>query len=213
MNEVSSTDHISTMIGSLTNIYNKARLNGKLKATNLYILEAIYKLIGECELSLTQTQKTLLIELYRNIVATSDDICYYTDLEEMKSKFTQGNTSDNGLIISENKIHYWQETEVSTTATDIQTSLLSDAYLASKPYDTNAAFQAGKTISYINVGRISFAIPKATSVSNYKLYDYLGNEVTSGFTKAFISTKNILVYTSINIYGYGDLLFKVIKTA
>lgn len=213
MNEVNSNDHISTMIGSLTNIYNKARLSGKLKATNLYLLEAVYKLIGECELSLTQTQKTLLIELYRNIVATSDEICFYTDLEEMKSSFTQGNSSGNGLIISENKIHYWQETDVSTTSSSILTSLLSDAYLASKPYDTNVAFQAGKTISYTNVGLISFAIPKATSISNYKIYDYLDNDVTTGFTKTFISTKNILVFISNNIYGYGDLLFKVIKIA
>lgn len=213
MNEVSINSHTSTMFGSLTNIYNKAKMNGKLKSSNLYLLEAIYKLVGECELSLTQTQKTSLIDLYKNIISKSDEICLYTDLDELKSTFTQSASNDNGLVVSENKIHYWQETSTSVTFADIQASLLNDAYLAAKAYDTNTAFQSGKTISYNNVGLISFAIPKATSVSNYKIYDYLNNDVTAGFDKAFISTKNILLFTSKNIYGYGNLLFKLIKIA
>jgi len=213
MNEVSINSHTSTMFGSLTNIYNRAKSNGKLKSSNLYLLEAIYKLVGECELSLTETQKNSLIELYRNVIATSDEICSYTELDELKSKFNQSGSNDNGLVISENKIHYWQENEVSSTSSNILISLLEDSYLNSKPYDTNAAFQSGKTISYNSVGLISFAVPNASSSSNYKIYDYLNNDVTSGFTRNFISTKNILVYISNNIYAYGDLLFKIIKTS
>ena len=213
MNEVSNNNNTSTMIGSLVNIYNKARLTGKLKAKNLYMLDAIYKLIGDCGSSLTHDQKVLLAELYTKIASDSDEICIYTELSGLDSSFSQSTSSNNAVVVSENKIYYWQENSPSVTAADIQLAILNDSYLTSKPYDFNTAFISGKTISYSSVGLISFAIPNASSTSNYKIYDYLNNDVTSGFTKTFISTKNILLFTSNNIYSYGDLLFKIIKIA
>ena len=67
--------HITVMTCSLDVIYNQSRITGKLNASNLYLLEAINKLLMGCNSSLTERQKRSLFTLYNNILTSSKEIC------------------------------------------------------------------------------------------------------------------------------------------
>ena len=87
--------HISIVTSSLSAIYNQSRITGKLNSSNLYLLEAINKLLGGCTTSLTTVQKRILFSLYNSILTSSKEICNVplqnlTDVQS-KPKFVQNN--------------------------------------------------------------------------------------------------------------------------
>ena len=129
-----------------------------------------------------------------------------------KINFIQAEKTDcNNYPSNTNYIYYWQEDGPSITISEI-TDLLDDfGFIFSKEKDTKQAFSIGKDISYILVGRISFAIVDSKSTDDYIIYDYLNNNVTEGFTKIYIESHKLITYVSNNIYANGIMNFKIKK--
>lgn len=96
--DLNQKGHTSVLIGSLEKIYKQLRLTGKLKSTDLYILDAIYKLLNGCDASLTHIQRRELLSLYNDILNSSQTLCQPIILPEDKvspaSNFIQAEALD-----------------------------------------------------------------------------------------------------------------------
>jgi len=215
MIDINEKTHTSVVIGSLDKIYNQSRVTGVLHSNDVYILDAIYKLLSGCSTSITHIQRRSLISLYNTILNTSKYTCKSIILNQdkviLKSKFTQAEYTDCNTIGNLQKIYYWQEPNIDILLDDIISNVSVNGYLQTKSFDTIPVFEIGKTISYINIGLISFAITNSLETDNYRLYDIMNNDVTDGFTRTYLDNKTIL-FVSNNIYSYSDMFIKITKS-
>lgn len=216
MIEINEKNHASVVISSLEKIYNNGKITGKLEATDLYILNLIYRLLSGCCLELTDYQKKYLMNAYRNIYFHSTGICPINSIEIYKptyrTPFFQADSIDCNDYPVADKIYYWQEENYLTIIDDILPLVDDQDYFLNKPFDTKEAFEIGKDIDYVEIGRICFAITEATTDDIYKIYDSQNNEVTHTFTRAFVDSINTILFVSSNIYSHGTMFIKIKKT-
>ena len=216
MQQINEKSHYSTLISSLNKEYTKTKIGKPLTPNDIYLLDIIYNLLNGCCLELSSLEYRQLLNIYNNILFNSKVICNNSYQQEYqitkKDKFIQAEKTDcNNYPSNTNYIYYWQEDGPSITISEI-TDLLDDfGFIFSKEKDTKQAFSIGKDISYILVGRISFAIVDSKSTDDYIIYDYLNNNVTEGFTKIYIESHKLITYVSNNIYANGIMNFKIKK--
>lgn len=215
MIEINEKNHTAIVIGSLDKIYNNSKITGILRSNDVYILEAIYKLLSGCTTSISHIQKRTLISLYNTTLNTSKFTCKSSVIKVnnyiLKSKFTQANYTDCSTISDLQKVYYWQESNTSITETDIINNVNVNGYLQTKLFDTIPVFNIGKTIPFTNIGLISLAITNSLETDNYRIYDILNNDITESFSRTYLNNKTIL-FISNNIYSYGDLFIKLNKS-
>lgn len=213
MYTIDENTHIASTLASLDKIYNKAKINGLLEPENLYILDAIYKLTNGCYDVLTNTEYKILLNKYVKILDSKINVikalsCNTTE-PQLKPVFIQSEANDCNDYVKSSKIYYWQEEDYTTTNLQIVNKVKVSGFLSTKPSTTYLAFKDGKLINYTNVGKICFALTESLITDDYLIYDILNNDITSTFTKTFIDLQNITVYTSNNIYGFGNITFKI----
>jgi hypothetical protein len=215
MTNINEKTHTAVVIGSLDKIYNQSRVTGILNSGDIYILDGIYKLLSGCSTSINHLQRRSLISLYNTILNTSKYTCKSIILNQdkvlLKSKFTQAECSDCNNTGDSQKVYYWQEPNTTIVRNDIIANVNASGYIQTKTSDTIANFNIGKTINYTSIGIISFAITNSLSNDNYKIYDILNNDITESFTRTYFENKTIL-FTSNNIYSYGDVFVKLTKS-
>jgi hypothetical protein len=216
MQQINEKSHYSTLISSLNKEYKKTKLAKVLTPNDIYLLDVVYNLLQGCCLELSDKEIQKLLKIYNDVLFNSKVICNnnYQEVYQMsdKNKFIQAEKTDcNNYPSNANYIYYWQEDNPSVTISDITGFLDDYGFIFSKEKDTKQIFSLGKDISYISIGRISFAIEESLSTDNYILYDYLNNDVTEGFTKVYIESHKTLTYISNNIYANGIMNFKIKK--
>lgn len=214
MMDINEKTHTSVVIGSLDKIYNQSRVTGILHSNDVYILDAIYKLLSGCTTSITHIQRRSLISLYNTILNSSKYTCKSIILNKdkviLKSKFTQAEYTDCNTTTNLQKIYYWQEPNITIIEKDIINNVSINGYLQTKSFDTIPNFEIGKTISYTSIGLISFAITNSLETDNYRLYDILNNDITDGFNRTYLNNKTIL-FVSNNIYSHSNMFIKLKK--
>ena len=214
MLDINEKNHVSVVIGSLDKIYKDAKIYGKLYPKDIYLLEAVYKLLSGCDTALLNTQRRILLSLYNKILYQSKNICPVI-LEqykvEPKPKFIQAETQDCNNYPVYNKIFYWQEDSYLTTESILIPIVDDTGFFSNKLFDTFPVFETGKDIEYNNIGRVCFAVMEATDSATYEIKDALNNIVTHTFDSVFIDQINTTLFVSQNIYSHGNMTFKIKK--
>ena len=216
MQQINEKSHYATLISSLNKEYKKTKTGKSINPIDIYLLDIVYNFLYGTNLALSAIEVKQLLKMYNIILHGSKIICNnnYQETYQMskKDKFIQAEKTDcNNYPSNTNYIYYWQEDDPSITISEI-TDLLDDfGFIFSKEKDTKQAFSIGKDISYILVGRISFAIVDSKSTDDYIIYDYLNNNITEGFTKIYIESHKLITYVSNNIYANGIMNFKIKK--
>lgn len=113
------------------------------------------------------------------------------------------------LFESESDVYYWQLDNTQDTITEV-TALLSPAYIAAKSSLPFSTFEAGHIVSYVDVGRICFAI-MPTQVQNFLISDSLNNDVTDEFDIYYDIPMSLALFVSKIPYGFGNIYFKFKK--
>lgn len=214
MENISEKKHISVLISSLEKIYNRFKLKGKSNTKELYILDAIYKLIGGCETALTGDQQRMLTMLYHKIGSTSDTICYSTILKqkiyEFKSSFIEVKCDEScNNIPNTDWIYYWQEDEIGKDFQDIFNDTLSDTFTSDKSRDTRGAFNTGKNITLTTVGKLCFLIVNIEQSATFKIRDINNIDVSTGFSIMYNDDKRAILVMSNNEYTPSNLTLKI----
>ena len=212
MIEITIKQHLSVLIGSIEKIYNKAVLTGKLEVKDIYYLNSIYKLLNKVEL--TNSQNNMLINYYNKLAYYSDTICPPKVIKKYQTtlipKFQQLESTDCNTYSKNKSILYWQE--VYTLNNSQITDLVDNTnYLIDKPSDTYENFEINKNIDYNKVGKIVF-LALESNTTNYQIKDDLNNDVTHTFNIQLVPILNATLFISDNIYSYGTINFKIIKT-
>lgn len=216
MLEISEKSHTSVLISSLSKIYNKVKTGKPLKSDKLYLLNIVYKLLDGCCIELSNSQRKILLNIYRNLYFEyPEQICPGPLIKKYqmvtKPKFIQADSTDCNTYTKYNKIFYWQESNYLTTKEILEPLIDDSGYFNDKLFDTFANFELGKNIEYNNIGRICFAIMESNITSEYKIYDSLNNDVTHTFDTIFIDQVNTILIVSQNIYSHGNMTFKIKK--
>lgn len=201
--------HLKSIICSLNKSFIQATIHGKLKSSQIYMLNTIYNLLTKCENSMSTNNINKLSLLYNNVFYSCPQICKEYVVKST-STFTQNN-SDNTLT-SKTFIHYWQETDYFTTFEDIKTLIENPIYYGLKPHDSYNVFNIGKTISYTNIGKTCFLLKNTLLLNEYSIYDILDNDVTESFLKHYDTINSNTLFVSKNIYAHGNILFKIKNT-
>lgn len=206
--------HISNVIASLTKIYNQSKLNGQLHSEDIYILDAIYKLMNGCETSINDFQKKTLNSLYNSIINNSKYICSKTIFKNYivnSNKFIQAETTDCNTLPIQDLVYYWQE-PLGIIDETILENIATGTYLDTKPSDLKESFVKGKDINYIDIGLICFALNKVSSIEKYYIFDDDNNaDITNGFESFYNDELKTRIFISYNIYSYGLMNFKIKK--
>lgn len=215
MIEINEKNHQSALISSLEKVYNNGKLTGRLNSIDIYLLNIIYKLLNNCCIELTDIQKKILMDMYRNIYFHSEQICNTTSIEiyehVYKTPFFQAEVDDCNTYPVADKIYYWQEQNYNTTIEDILLLVDDQDYFLNKSYDSKENFEIGKNITYNNIGRICFAITEYDDLENYEIFDTLNNNITTTFDFEFVESIKTLLIVSKNIYSNGDVKIKIKK--
>lgn len=207
--------HISSIIASLNKAYSQSKLNGQLNTEDIYILDSIYKLLNNCETSLTDKNKNILEKLYRHILYTSKYICkapvYKSYFSKTINTFVQEETGDCNTLPIQDLIYYWQE-PLGITDVTILENIAEGSYLNTKTSDLKSNFIEGKNINYIDIGLICFALNNISSTDQYFIYDDDNNaNVTEGFESFYNDELKTRIFISYNIYSHGIMNFKIKK--
>lgn len=206
MIEINDKNHISVLLSSLDKIYNQGKINGKLEAIDLYILNIIYKLLNNCCLELTNEQRKCLMNSYRNMYFYSNTICQATPIQiyqtNYKTKFFQAESEDCNNYPKFEDIYYWQE-PLGRNFANIHPDIVDSTYLIGKSFDTEENFKLGKDIDYSDIGVICFLVTDTLTTDTYKIYDILNNDITHTFNTIYIDSLNSTLFVSSNSYSYG----------
>lgn len=213
MQQIYEKSHYATVISSLNKEYKKAKIGKSIIPNDIYLLDTVYNLLQESNLTLSDTEKDKLLEIYNILLYKSKIICNntYNEVSQMSKidKFIQAEKTDCNNFPLEtilNVIYYWQEDSITNTIDDIIPEINDRVKLQATYLD----FSDGKTITYSNIGRLCFLLNNETSV-NYSIYDELNNNVTSLFNLQYISVINSVIIVSKSIYSHGDINLKIIK--
>jgi hypothetical protein len=113
------------------------------------------------------------------------------------------------LFESESNVYYWQLDNTEDTITEV-IALLSPVYIAAKSSLPFSTFEAGHIVSYVDVGRICFAI-MPTQVQNFIILDSLNNDVTDEFDVHYEVGMSLALFVSKIPYAFGNIYFKFKK--
>lgn len=214
MIEITPDNHALTLNSSIAKIHKKARLNGKLNAVDLYLLNVLYDLLYTCGLELTHEQRKKAEKVYRSIYNCSDDICKVTEIKgyttKFESKFVVQEITDQNIIPVVAKVSYWQE-PLGVDSTEILDLIATNTYVNTKPSKTKEEFLNGVDINYQDIGLIVFVINCNKESDQYEIFDYNGFDVTDAFNSFFDEDLELRIFISKNIYSYGIMEFKIKK--
>jgi hypothetical protein len=208
-------EHTLTTYGSLNKSFNNAIVFGKLNSTDIYVLDAMYKLLTRCKESLTTSEIDMLTLLYNDLFYKSMDICKtYPKItisnQSKTSKFQNSSISTN-TTPSINYISYWKETDLTIDFEELKVLVQDSNYLTPKSKNTFSNFSKGLNLIFNNFGRICFYLPDNDSFERFKIYDILNNDITEMFDVYSDYDNRYKVIMSKNIYAYGDIYIKIIK--
>lgn len=213
MQQIYEKSHYATLISSLNKEYKKAKIGKSITPIDIYLLDTVYNLLQESNLTLSDTEKDKLLKIYNILLYNSKVICNntYNEVSQMSKvdNFIQAENTDCNNIPSEvilGIISYWQEDSITNTIEDIIPEINNRVKLNTTYLD----FSDGKIITYSNIGRICFLLNNETSI-NYSIYDELNNDITSLFDIQYVSYVSSVIIVSKSIYSYGDIKFKIIK--
>ena len=211
MNEVKVKAHLAIIISSLDKALKKVKITGKLNIKEIYLLNTIFRILNNLELTDDQTEE--LFGYYTDLIYYSDQICNPEILKTYQTTplitFQQADPDDCNNFETNTNIYYWQE-NYSLVNNDIIDLIDNTSYLINKLYDTYESFELGKNIDYTNIGKLVFLALDSNTI-NYKVYDSLGNDVTHTFYITLIPELNATALISDNIYSHGIINFKIIK--
>jgi len=213
--DLNEKTYTSNLISSIGKIYNQSRLDGKLHVEDLYILNAVYKLLTDCETALTEVHIKILNNLYINIINSSKYLCTskkYSSFAYISQKpFVQAERDDCNSLPIQDLIYYWQE-PLGITSEAIMNNIETGTYLDTKLSDLKSIFEEGKDINYSDIGLICFALNKVSVTDQYFIYDDDNNaNVTGGFESFYNYELKTRIFISINNYSYGIMNFKIKK--
>jgi hypothetical protein len=212
MIEITGNNHALVLNASLKKLFDQGKLNGKLKPEDLYILNVLYNLITECNITITQEQRKQLECLYFTIYNNSPHICKVKGVVgfpvNLDTKFIVQEPNDQDIYTVISKVSYWQES-LGTDAQEILDLIDTGEYIDTKLADTKVVFEAGKDITYSTVGLIVFALNCSEESTKYAIYDILNNDVTNGFQSFYNSALTTRIFISSNIYSFGTINFKI----
>lgn len=215
MQQINEKSHYSTIISSLNKEYKQSKIGKTITPNDIYLLDVVYNLLQGCCLELNNIEIKKLLKIYNTVLHTSKIVCNnnYQEVYQVskKDKFIQAEKTDCNTIPNLQKVYYWQEPNIDILLDDIINNVSINGYLQTKLFDTVPVFEIGKTISYTSIGLISFAITNSLETDNYRIYDIMNNDVTETFTRTYLDNKTIL-FTSTNIYSYGNLFIKLLKS-
>lgn len=215
MQQLNEKLHYSVLINSLNKEYGKNKTGKQMTPDDIYVLDIIYNLLQDCCTPLNNEEKSQLLKMYNYLLFNSNTICnegyyksYQTGKKEIFFQAEKDDCNDVPLKPQPVKIYYWQEESPTITVQQI-IDKSDSTYVFSKNYDFTTQFNIGKDITYTNVGRICFSIVTSKISDNYKIFDYLNNDVTSGFTKTHLPDIDSILFISNNIYANGIINFKI----
>lgn len=107
-------------------------------------------------------------------------------------------TSSNAM-----PVHYWQLSNVVDRIEQV-IPLLSEAYLATKPFKNYEQFEIGTQINYTLIGRVCFAIVGTEDIG-YIILDILGNDISNLFDRYYDEDLKTLLYVSDEIRSYSTI--------
>src|SRR6478609_6385893 len=184
MMEITENNHALVLNASLKKSYNQGRLKGKLTSNDIYILNVIYNLLSECNITISEEQRKQLECLYKTLYNNSSEICKIKTLTgypvDKNTKFIVADKGEQSVVVTIPTVVYWQES-LGTTYQDILDLIATGTYLGTKEAATREAFVKGVDIDYSDIGLIAFALNCTEEDDKYALYDILGNDVTAGF--------------------------------
>lgn len=215
MLEINEINNISVIISSLDKIYKKGQLTGKLDSSNLYILNIIYNLLDNCCLELTNEQRILLMNMYRNIYFYSENICKVSNIKKYKIEpkivFEQAEVTDCNQYTKFENIYYWQEENFEYTIDDVLPLISETGFFSNKLFDTEINFNSGVNCSFSKVGYVCFAILDSLETDTYEIYDVLNNNVTNMFDVDYANDIKTKLFVSKNIYSHSTTNLKIKK--
>lgn len=213
--QIQEKNHFAVLNSSLEKAYNKSKTNGVLENIDLYFLNCIYKLITNSYLTLTSLELNKLISFYNKLLIYNKDLCNLQFITQYRinnvKHFQQADSSDCNELNDFGKIYYWQEDNYLTLNNDILLLLNNINFFNNKQNDTFINFKLGKNIDYLNIGKLCFAIIPSSVNDNYKIYDFLENDITHMFTKSFNTILNCTLYVSDNNYTLSNIKIKIKK--
>lgn len=211
--DIKKQEHLENLLGSLNVFFINAKTKGVIRNKELYLLDTMYYLINTCDV-LTDTQRTDMIKLYYKLLNKfSNLLCKNTIKPSNYYTKSHSYTHDENVFTTStnDKIYYWQEDSVSRTNTNVVDDVTNTNYLSDKSNDSLLVFSTGKDIDYTSTGRICFAIQDVPLTDNYRIYDILDNDITHAFTKTIVTSKNVILFISNNIYAHGMINFEIRK--
>lgn len=212
---VNENEMVANTYASIVKSYNNARMRGKLKSTDTYILDAISSVMTICTETISEELKDRLFKMYNHILDTSEETCRVARAVECSigpdPKFYQQNIEECDNYPIYDDIFYWQETLLSSNITNIKLDVLENDYFDDKSTATIQEFAIGKYIPYSNIGVVCFAILDSIETADFRIYDFLKNEVTSAFDTVFIPEIKGRLFVSQNVYSHGVMQFTIKK--
>lgn len=212
---IENINHTSVINSSLNKIYNKALINGKLKSIDLYVLNLLYKILNNTNLTISIEEKNKLIDYYNNLLVGTKDLCnlqfvYQYKINNIDNTY-QADFTDCNEFNSFSKIYYWQEDFINNNITNVASDILLPNYLNDKLFDTYVNFNNGLSINYNLIGGICFLGTNTLSTDNITIVDYLNNDVTHTFVKTYIPQLKYTLFVSQNIFSQGEIKLKIKK--
>jgi len=215
MLEINETNNISVIISSLDKIYKKGQLTGKLDSSNLYILSIIYNLLDNCCLELTNEQRIILMDMYRNIYFCSENICKVSNIKKYKIEpkivFEQAEVTDCNQFTKFENIYYWQEENFNYDIEDVLPLISETGFFQNKLFDTEVNFNTGVNCTFSKIGYVCFAILDSLETDTYEIYDVLNNNVTNMFDVDYANDIKTKLFVSKNIYSHSITNLKIKK--
>lgn len=219
MQQINEKSHYATLISSLNKEYKQTKLGKSINSIDVYLLDIIYNLLQESNLTLSDEEITKLMKKYNTILYNSKVICNntYQEVYQMSKKdnFIQAEKTDCNNIpseIIEGQIYYWQEEDYNTTIDDIIPLTYTEGYFSDKLFDTYSNFEnIGKTINYEYLGRLCFYATESDD-RKFVITDILNNDVTDIFDIIYLVDSNDTLFVSKDFYTPSDIFFKFKKT-
>lgn len=213
MLDINNKQHISVIIKSLENIYNQAKIYGKLNPRDLNYLNIIYKLLNSCYLDLSLKDIQKLIEVYNKIEFNSEFICapiIYPKHIQTKTTFVQAESKDCNNFPISNKIYYWEDFRLSSNITNLlKTEVLTTNYFIDKKFKTKSQFNTGVDIIYTETHKKCFMIFESV-ITDYIVYNLTTNTtITNDFDIVLIPTLNATLLVTNKDYSAETIKIQI----
>lgn len=212
MLDINEQSHTSTILNSLDKIYNQARIKGKFKSINLYILNIIFEFLNNESIVLTECQKKELNDLYLKIYFNSENICNTFEIKkcfvQSPTPFVQEPSTSCDNYEQFDNIYYWQVPDYDDD-NDYPELIAETGYFDNILFDSKNNFITGVNCNFTEIGKIFIAVLNSNQTDNYRIFDVLNNDVTHTFTKLYSDPINTILFISDNVYSHSIMNLKV----